>query len=225
MKIAIMQPTFLPWIGYFSMMSEVDKFVLLDDVQFERRSWQQRNKILTSNGPIWLTVPVANKSLRLQQINDVQILYEKDFIKKIIRSIELNYSKAPHYKLYSKKIYSILEERPKKLSILTIRLIKEIKKILEIKTKLILSSEMNINGKREERLLNICLSLKAKTYLSPPNSKSYLDQSDIFNKNNIVLEYFNYSHPTYPQLIKEFQPYISVIDLIFNCGRSSKDYL
>ena len=73
---------------------------------------------------------------------------------------------------------------------------------------------MNINGKREERLLNICLSLKAKTYLSPPNSKSYLDQSDIFNKNNIVLEYFNYSHPTYPQLIKEFQPYISVIDLI-----------
>ena len=79
-----MQPTFLPWIGYFSMMSEVDKFVLLDDVQFERRSWQQRNKILTSNGPIWLAMPVANKSLRLQQINNVKILYEKDFIKKIM---------------------------------------------------------------------------------------------------------------------------------------------
>ena len=66
--VAIMQPTFLPWMGYFSMMGEVDKFVLLDDVQFEKRSWQQRNKILTSNGPIWLTVPVVNKSLRLQQI-------------------------------------------------------------------------------------------------------------------------------------------------------------
>ena len=225
MKIAIMQPTFLPWVGYFSMMSAVDKFVLLDDVQFERRSWQQRNKILANNGPIWLTIPVVSKNLRSQKINDVQILYEKDFIKKIIRSIEINYLKAPHYKKYSENIYSILKERPKNLSDLTISLIKEIKKILKIKTDIILSSELNIQGKREERLLNICLLLEAKVYLSSPNSKNYLDKTDIFNQNNIALEYYDYSHPIYPQLIKEFQPYISVIDLIFNCGEKSKDYL
>ena len=220
-----MQPTFLPWVGYFSMMSSVDKFILLDDVQFERRSWQQRNKILTANGPIWITIPVISKNLRNQNIRDVKILYEKDFIKKIIKTIETNYLKAPFYVKYSKKIYNILEERPQNLSTLTTKLIHEIKKILKIKTEVILSSELGIKGKREEKLLNICLFLNANTYLSPINAQNYLDKTKIFRENNVSLEYFNFTHPKYPQLKNDFEPFISVIDLIFNCGEKSSDYV
>ncbi len=220
-----MQPTFMPWIGYFSMMKKVDKFVLLDDVQFDRRSWQQRNRILTKEGPIWLTVPVIKKNLRHQKINEVKILYEKDFINSFKKTIQQNYSNSKYYLNYSSKIYSILEERNEYLSELTIKLIFLFKEFLKIKTDVILSSTLIKSGKKEKLLLDICKHLGAKTYVSPPSSREYLDSSNIFNQANISLEYFNFEHPIYNQLNEKFVSHMSIIDLLFNCGTNSITYI
>ena len=225
MKIAIMQPTFLPWIGYFSMMNFVDTFVLLDDVQFDKRSWQQRNRILSSTGPLWITIPIITKNLSKQKINEARILYEKDFVKSMIKTIESNYVKARYFEDYSDEIFKIFKTRPQKLSTLTINLILLIKDFLDIKTNIILSSEIKAEGKKDKLLANISEQLQAKVYVSPPSSSRYLDESDEFKKKKIKVEYFQFQHPVYSQMYEKFEPHMSVIDLLFNCGLKSKTYL
>ena len=225
MKIAIMQPTFIPWIGYFSMMQYVDKFVILDNVQFDKRSWQQRNKIRTKEESIWLTIPVKSKKQHLQKINEVEILYDKDFICKIIKTIESNYKKTSFYNDFSSELFSLMLERPKFLSDLTIKLIIYIKEYLEIKTEIIIASDMNVEGKKDTLLANICQLLKASRYISPVGSQIYLDNSLDFKSKEIKIEYFDFIHPNYKQTFFNFMPYMSIIDLIFNFGPKSKEYL
>ena len=132
MKVAIMQPTYLPWAGYFAMMDRVDQFVLLDDVQFEKRSWQQRNRIKTANSLVWLTVPVLTKGKREQLIKDALIEKSAGFQEKHIKSMTLNYKKSLCFDHYSNDLFDILNKDHDKLSELTIELIKKIKVIQEI---------------------------------------------------------------------------------------------
>lgn len=217
--ISIMQPTYLPWMGYFSLINQVDIFVIYDDVQFDKRSWQQRNKIKTQSGTQWLTVPVLTKNKLSQKINDVVISKELSFERDHIKAIEINYSKAPFFKKYKNEVFDCIDNNHHKIIELNFSLIQKISDILNIKTEFIKSSDLkNIDGKKDERLINICKTLSANAYVSPEGSKNYLGEGDSFQDNDIKLEYQLFEHPKYEQIYGSFESHMSIIDALFNCG-------
>jgi hypothetical protein len=219
MKVAIMQPTYLPWIGYFALMKSVDVFILLDSVQFSKRSWQQRNQIKTEVGPKWLTVPVSSKGRSDQLIKDVQIDYSTNkFPESHTGLIRQNYRDAHYFSDYSQGIFDILEKEHLLLSDLSTDLILLIKRLLGIKTTIKYSSDYVTSGSKAELLAELCEHVGAAEYVSPPGSKVYLDDSDAFSKKNISVTYFEYRHPVYKQINGDFLPYMSAIDFLFNCG-------
>ena len=223
--VAIMQPTYLPWIGYFGLMDVVDEFILLDTVQFSRRSWQQRNQIKLEQKDAWLTVPVISKKLRNQKIHQVEIDPSNDFIRKHIRTIEIAYSKSRYFRDYSDILFEILQSKHEKLSDLNIELIQFFKNILYIETPLKRSSELENVGSKDTLLANICSQIGATEYLSPPGSKGYLAESNAFKNIGIQVKYLDFMHPVYPQQSDNFIPNMSIIDLLFNVGPSSLNYI
>jgi hypothetical protein len=219
--IAIMQPTYLPWIGYFGMIDRTDVFVFLDTVQFARRSWQQRNRIKTANGPQMLTVPVYKKGARDQKIAEVRIDGEARFAEKHRRAIEHALSKAPFYKDYAERLFAILDAGHDRLADLNIDLITWLARELGISTRLLRSSAIRASGAKADLLANICEALNGEVYLSAPGSRDYIESSDAFRSHGIAVAYHRYEHPTYPQLHGAFEPYMSAIDLLFNLGPQS----
>lgn len=220
-RVAIMQPTYLPWLGYFGLMKSVDVFILLDSVQFTRRSWQQRNQIKTANGSLWLTVPVLAKGKRDQLISEVEIDRSQDFPYSHQRAIEMNYRKSSHYSAYSNQLFSIIGADTKLLADMAMAAIVWIRDELGITTPVRRSSEFVTTGTKAELLANLCEQVGANEYVSPPGSKAYLDESDAFTKRGMPLSYFHFAHPEYPQRYGEFVPYMSIVDLMFNVGRDS----
>jgi hypothetical protein len=225
MKVAIMQPTYIPWIGYFALMESVDVFIVLDSVQFSKRSWQQRNQIKTESGPKWLTVPVISKGKRDQLITDVEIDYSGKFPNDHINLIKQNYKNTPFFDCYSEDVFKILKEKHQFLSSLTIDLVLLFRKILNINTEIRYSSEFTTTGSKGELLAELCDNFDIEKYISPIGSKVYLDTSDAFIKRGIPVEYFEYEHPEYLQFHGDFIQYMSVIDLLSNIGPKSKAVL
>ena len=223
--VAIMQPTYLPWLGYFDLINRSDIFVFLDTVQFEKRSWQQRNRIKTSNGELMLTVPVLSKGRFNQKICDVMLDTSQKFKMKHFNSICLNYKKCKYYEFYIPELEEIYNSGFNKLSDLNIRLIKWLSVKIGIEKKFILSSQIETQGTKTELLFNICKKLNADHYLSPSGSKEYIDENNLFEKSDIQISYQNYQHPTYNQMYGKFIPYMSVIDLLFNEGIKSFDII
>lgn len=174
MIIAIIQPTFLPWCGYMSLIEYVDEVVFLDNVQFDKRSWQQRNRIKTSNGALTLTVPVISKNLFNQHIKDVKIDYRSTFQKKMIKSISQNYSKAKYFNDYSKEFFSLIENNHKSLLDLNIKLINFFCEKLKIELKFSFSSSLKLSSSKEQLILDICKLKNAKKYISAMGAKNYL---------------------------------------------------
>lgn len=218
MKCAIMQPTYIPWIGYFHMIAEVDVFVFLDDVQFAKRSWQQRNKIALNGSEKLLTIPALTKGRRQQEIN--QVLVDNTFMwqKSHTEILKQAYKNHSFYKdLYP--IISLLNEEKDYLVDYTTNLIKIIANELGTNTRFINSSDLPISGKRSEYLYNICKFLDAKTYLSAAGSKDYIEQEEIFLNDNINLIYHTSEPYMYNQTkTSKFIPYLSIIDYIANRG-------
>jgi hypothetical protein len=224
-KVAIMQPTYLPWVGYFALMAAVDEFVFLDDVQFARRSWQQRNRVKGPSGELMLTIPVFKKGKREQPIDKVEIDWSTEFASKHVRTIEVAYAKASHIGEYWPAIADLLRRKTVPLADYTIDLIAHLRSAMGIKTPLSRSSTLQLAGKRENRLVAICEALGAKTYISPMGSQVYLEGSDAFASAGIELLYDDYAHPTYPQLHGDFVSHLSAVDLLLNCGGSSLEVL
>ena len=220
-----MQPTYLPWSGFFALMSYVDKFIILDTVQFSKRSWQHRNKIKSLNGELMLTVPVKSKGLREQKINEVQIDLSTKYNISHTKSIEQNYKKTRFYCDYSNSFNNILINNNSNLVDLNIEIINYLKDILKIKTEVIRSSELNSFGIKDELLLSLCKELGASHYISPAGSAIYMEKSKAFKESEISFSYFQYNHPEYNQLYGDFIPYMSTIDLIFNEGEISMDII
>jgi len=228
MRIAISQPTYLPWIGYLDLIDQVDTFVLLDNVQFERQSWQQRNRIKTPRGLQWLTVPVRFRGRFGQLINEVEIR-DYEFWRNHLRAIELNYRRAPFFDDYFEKLSSGLEIKSSATALiadLDIRLLEWFMDVLGIRTRLVLSSHLKLPGRRTELLANICNSLGEKHYVSPLGSAAYLLQEiDVLREKSIDVVFQHYQHPEYRQLFPPFCPYASTIDLIFNEGDRALEIL
>jgi hypothetical protein len=226
MKIAICQPTYLPWIGYFDLIDQVEAFVVLDDVQFEKQSWQQRNRIKTPLGLQWLTVPVMFRGRLGQLIKDVEVR-DFNFWRNHCRAIELNYRRALFFDAYFEKLASQLVcSNTTLMANLNIRLMEWFMSIFGIKTLLILSSSLAQTGRRTERLVNICKSLGADQYISPLGSAAYLlEEREMMADHGIDLVFQNYQHPEYRQQFTPFIPYASALDLLFNEGEQSLEVI
>ena len=217
-SVAIMQPTYLPWIGYFALLDRVDVFVFLDSVQFARRSWQQRNRIKTAQGQLMLTVPVLKKGRYDQKVAEARIDQSSKFAVKHIRSIEASYASAPYFDRDAPQLFAVLRRRHEYLADLNIALIDWLAQAFGITTPKQRSSALTTSGVKADLLANICEKIGASRYVSPPGSRAYLDESSAFAERGIAVDYNDYVHPTYPQLQGDFEAYLSALDLLFNMG-------
>jgi len=226
MKVAISQPTYLPWIGYFDLIDQVDTFVFLDDVQFEKQSWQQRNRIKTPTGLQWLTVPVIFRGRFGQLINEVEIR-DREFWRHHLRAIELNYRRAPFFDQYFDDLCLRLNcTEGTRLVDLNIRLIEWLLDTLGIRTRRLTSSHLKQAGKRVELLGNLCAALDATQYVSPLGATSYLlEGTDAPLGTAVELLFQHYEHPHYRQLFPPFRPQACILDLLFNEGDRSLEIL
>ena len=226
MRIAITQPTYLPWLGYFDLLDQVDKFVLLDTVQFEKQSWQQRNRVKTIAGLEWLTVPVKIKGRSTQTIEAVEIA-EPEFYKKHLNLVRAHYRTTNFFKDFFPQFSEILQEFCRdRLAVLNLRLIEWLMASLGITVPLVLSSTLGAEGKRSALNLDICERLCATKYYSAIGSAGYLLSGvESFTLKGIDVRFQNYTHPEYRQLFPPFCPYASTLDLIFNEGPRSLEII
>jgi len=222
MKAVVLQPTYLPWMGYFGMIDIADVFVFYDDTQFVKQSWQQRNRIKTSSGPLWLTVPVVRSFG--QKINEVKVNNNTKWSERHWKSIKYDYSKAPFLNDYIQVFEEIYSKEWTYLIDLNITIIKEITRILGLKTEFVFSSELKAEGTKTDRLINIITEIGADEYVSGPAAKSYMDV-ERFAREGISLYWYEFEHPVYPQLYGDFIAYLSVIDLLFNVGEESLELI
>ena len=220
-----MQPTYLPWIGYFGLMMSVDLFIILDNVQFAHRSWQQRNQIKTHQGVNWLTVPVLIKGKRDQLIRNVLIDNTINFKKKHKASIQLAYKNSPFFNEFSPILFASIDNEYENLLQLNYSLLICLSNFIGLEKKVIFASQLQSRGTQAELLAFICSQVGATEYISPPGSKEYIEQSSAFSEIGIDVSYFDYTHPEYSQNFGPFVPYMSVIDLIFNMGPESKSII
>jgi hypothetical protein len=226
MRVSINQPAYLPWLGYFHRIAISDLHVVLDQVQFEKNSVTNRNKIRTAGGWNWLTVPVKTKGrFGALEINNLEIDNTTNWAGKHWKSICLNYGKAAFFKRYASFLESIYVHPCEQLTALTDSINNHfLREVLGIPTPLLYGSELRPEGKKDELVLNICRQVGATTYISGPFGRDYLDEEK-FRAAGISIEYHDYAHPEYRQYYQPFEPYLSTLDLIMNCGDESLDVM
>lgn len=222
MTSAIMQPTFIPWIGYFDMIDKVDHFIFLDHVQLTKRSWQVRNRIKTSQGEKFITIPILkNKSRNDLFIKDALISYNDNWDKTFLKTLEQYYKKSTHYKEVFEWIEKIMHQRTQTLGALNINIIKDISKRIGITTNMYKSSDLHSTNVKDEMLVELIKEIGCDKYLSAQGSSVYIELNSpggSFTKNKIELYYHNYEHPNYEQGKNSFLPYMAIIDLLMNIG-------
>lgn len=223
-KIAILQSNYIPWKGYFDLINMVDEFVFYDEVQYTKNDWRNRNKIKTSQGIQWLTIPVRQENLE-QKIKDTKITDKKWNIKHW-RTISQNYAKTKYFKDY-KDIFEelYLDCNEEYLSQINYKFITTVNEILGIKTKLRRSSEFELVDGQTEKLIGICKQCNADIYISGPAAKNYFDEK-LAKQENIKVEWMNYNgYKEYDQLFLPFEHGVSILDLIFNEGSNSTKFM
>ncbi|PKL52503.1 MAG: hypothetical protein CVV37_00960 [Nitrospira bacterium HGW-Nitrospira-1] len=221
MVIGILQPGYLPWLGFFEQMYRSDIFVIYDDVQYDKEGWRNRNRIKTANGIQWLTVPVLLKGSGSQMILDVRIDNKTNWRKKHLAAIRQNYSKARCFKDYIGIFEDVYERDWDLLVAIDMYFIQILAECLGIGHKnIVRSSTLNIQGDRIERLINICKFFGADIFYEGAAGRNYIDEQDFLTR-GVSVEFQDYQHPAYRQLYGDFMPNLSVIDLLFNHGTES----
>ena len=220
MKVAIHQPNYLPYVGFFHKLSLADTFVIMDDTQYDKK-FTNRNKIKVPGNWIWLTVPINKKhkfvANKIVEINNEEN-WQSDHFEKINRSYSNSEFFKKNYKTFFEKIYS---KKWDHLFTLNYELIIQLIDWLDIKIEVIKESELNVKGNSTERLVNISKKIGAETYVSGIGGKEYMNEK-MFETNNIKIEYQNFQCPKYKQVFNsEFIPNLSIIDLLFNIGPES----
>ncbi len=217
-----MQPHFAPWLGYFYLIIKSDKFIILDNVQFDKRSWQQRNLISNSNKSEWLTIPVMSKGKFAQKINQVKVDYNSDFIRKHLSKIFHNYNNHKYFD----SVYSILEKIYTKkyeyLIDLNLDLLNEICSYLKFSFNYELASDLDIRGSKADLIYNIINYYNEISYISPLGSKSYIENSKLFK--DLDVKYIKYKPIDYTEKNK-FLSNLSIIDLLFHKGPNGLNYI
>ena len=224
MRLCILQPSYLPWLGFFDQMCRADTFVYLDDVQFTRRDWRNRNKIRTREGWAWLTVPVLQKSRYQEPLRETRIDTSAPWRRKHKEAIRAHYGQAPFFDLYFPSLESVYNKPWDFLLDLCFETLQIFQEALTIETRTLKSSSLGVEAQKGEKILGICRKLDATHYLSGDAGINYLSEDD-FQRLGIVLETQGYQHPVYQQRYPGFVPYLSVIDLLFNVGEKSRGVL
>ena len=225
MRLAIMQPTYLPWLGYFDMIDQVDEFVLLDDVQVVKRSWGVRNRIKTAQGELMLSIPTSKERPRRERLySNTRVNDDHPWMDKHLRSVEQAYGKAPFFEEVIRDYEQLLRGHDRRLGRLNGRIIRWIAEKIGIQTAISRASDLpEIDGRKDRRLVAICRKKGADSYLSAQGSAAYIEAErpgGAFGLHGIELYYHHYDHPVYPQLYGNFLPSMCVLDLLFNCGYS-----
>lgn len=212
--ISIHQPAYLPWLGYFDKIKRSDIFVYLDSVQYEKNSFINRNKIKTSSGSIWLTVPIKKSGMKCR-IEELIIDSSQNWKKKHLNSIFMNYKKASRFEECYSKLEQLYKEEYESLADLCYdHLLFWIDEI-GIDTKIVRSKDLSIKSKKSDLILDICQYLGTNRYISGKNGIDYLNEEE-FKEASISIDYQNYIHPVYSQLWGEFLPNLSFIDFWMN---------
>lgn len=223
MIVAVHQPQYMPWLGYFDKIDRADVFVLLDNVQFKKNEWQNRNKIKTAQGWQWLTVPVRYKYPQL--INEVKINATVKWQHQHRQSILSNYRKAPYYDYLEKILEEIFSSHWEMISQLNITVVQRLAALLGIDTPMYVASQIgDLPNDPDERLIAIAKYFGADTYMAGTGGSRYMDLKKYENNDQKVI-FQEYKHPVYDQLFGKFEPYMSVVDLIFNHGHESLSIL
>lgn len=219
--LAVLQPGYLPWLGFFDQVRRADVFVYYDDVQYDKHSWRNRNRVKSTSGePYWLTVPVRHSGLDWPSIGEVEIDRRTPWARKHMGTLRQFYAKAPGAARYLPPLEELLSRPWERLVDLDLALSENLCEWLGLSTPRHRSSELGIGGERTERLVTLCRRFGADRYLTGDAARGYLD-TDHFARHGIAVEWQSYRHPVYPQLHGAFVPYLSVVDLLFNCGEES----
>lgn len=217
MILSAHQAAYLPWLGYFDKIARADVFVYLDNVQFEKNSFTNRNKIKTPHGPLWLTVPVKLKGHTSTTMLDTQVDDGQPWRAKHLKTIAANYKKAPFFDYLYPKLEGLMASTEGNLAELCWAHLRFWLAELQIDTRLVRASTLPISSRKSDLVLDICRHFGTKKYVSGALGRDYLDEPS-FAAAGIAIEYQNYDHPRYPQIWGEFLPYMSVIDYMMNVG-------
>ena len=226
MTLSISQPTLYPWVGYFNLIKNSDVFVFLDNVKFKKQTWQMRNRLKSGSrvdeSEIWVHIP-SNLDKTNTLIKDVLIDNNQDWKKKHLDIFQYNYGKKYQNIEFLTELY---ETDWDKIGDFNIEFITKCCQYLEIETKLVRASELNVKGKKSNLVLNICKELGADTLLANSGSENYLEKDkNIFDIENVAISYHNYEHIEYNQHGELFLKDLSVLDLLFSEQKNSKNFI
>ena len=222
MKTTILQPTYLPWLGYFEMLDATEQYVVFDHVQYASKSWQQRNRVKAAHGEAMLTIPVLSDGKQDVAILEKRVDQRQPWVRKHLKTIKLGYQKAPHFETYYPGLQEVLERKPEKLVDVTISLVQYLIDALGIETTVRRSSEIlagtdDTDLGKTEKVVNLCQRAGATMLYDGAAAADFL-KLEQFEAAGIEIVFQHYEHPTYPQQGKEFLPYMGAIDVLFNCG-------
>lgn len=221
----ILQPSYIPWRGYFDLIRRADVFVFYDDVQYDARGWRNRNRIKTEQGAKWLTIPVRKHGAQTENIPILQIETAGDeWPAQHLAALTRSYSRAPHFDQYRDWLRKTYANPPRLLADFTIATTIELAAMLGItSTRFLRSSELHVTGRKTDRLIAILRHLGATHYLSGPSARDYIE-AETFAEAGIELEWMTYDYPEYPQLHPPFDPHVTVLDLLFMLGAEGGGY-
>ncbi len=226
MNVVILQPSYIPWRGYFDQVARADLFIFYDDVQYDKHGWRNRNQIKTAQGKQWITIPVHSTGVTQGiPIKDVKIDWSKPWAKNHWKTLSISYSRAPWFKQYAPLVESFYQRQDIFLADFTIDLTIALARELGIAhTRFMRSSSLEgIDGQKTARLIQILTRVGASHYLSGPSARDYIEQ-DQFDAAGISLEYVRYDYPEYPQLYPPYDPQVSALDLLFMTGSQALSF-
>lgn len=226
MRVAIMQPYLFPYLGYFQLLHAVDKFVLLDDVNFINKGWVNRNRILLNGDSFFLTVPLQ-KASQNKLIHEIDILPEGGWKRKFLKTVELAYRKAPFFNQVYPMIESTMLSGESTIAALAYRAVKSICRYLDVEREIVATSVVynNTHLKAQEKIIDICFREKADEYINPDGGKA-LYEPQLFKEKDISLKFLKPTLPSYRQFGQKFVPALSIIDVImFNSREQVRQYL
>jgi len=222
--IAILQPGYIPWLGFFELMARANLFVYFDNVQYTHRDWRNRNRIKMQGNWKWLTVPVI-KSARSTLIRDIRINYNHIWIKSHLRSLKVSYSRAPFFSGFYEEFAAVLLAEPTWLWELDVHITELMKKYLHIKTPCYFASDIpDLSNDKNMRITDICRHFGAQILYDSSAASNFIDH-DLFESIGLKVIFQKYNHPVYPQINGKFIPFLSTIDLIFNTGSEASNIL
>jgi hypothetical protein len=220
MKCVILQPSYIPWRGYFHQIHKADCFIFYDDVQYDERGWRNRNRIKTPHGPKWLTIPVYHKACQVRhtRINQVRICGDTPWQSKHWQTLQHSYGKAPFFDRYAPMLRAFYTARWEFLSDLTIELTIALAREMGLhRTRFLRASSLHGQGAKTDRLLSLLREVGATHYITGPSARDYIEEPK-FAAAGITLEYMAYRYPDYAQLHPPYESQVSILDLLFMTG-------